>query len=314
MSKYFGDLTGVKRLLARYDDQLLTGLKYSFTVRAFRNVYFRKLVSAFTCEKLPKQWVFVVGCYNSGTKLLTNLLAHHPEIASLPQEGRFFTNAFPDLQTGGWRRMMYARRDLWNMSNRDMYATKKLATSDWSPLWSHPASIFIEKSICHATRIPWLNTAFEEERNPVFIGIVRNGYCVAESVRFMGKPIGNAQNETGLSYSISMAAKQWVAINEKILTDMKSVERSILIKLEDLILDPDKIVTRIYEYIGLPVPSICFDGKWILINDFKDEIRADLNQRRLENLSEADIREINPIIFNMMGKLNYEMIPTKMDK
>ena len=35
----------------------------------------------------PEKWLFVVGCYNSGTTLIADALADHPQIAALPDEG-----------------------------------------------------------------------------------------------------------------------------------------------------------------------------------------------------------------------------------
>ena len=31
----------------------------------------------------PERWLFVVGCYNSGTTLLLNLLAQHPSVSHM---------------------------------------------------------------------------------------------------------------------------------------------------------------------------------------------------------------------------------------
>ena len=40
----------------------------------------------------PRQWVFVVGCYNSGTTLLHDVPANHPDVAHLPREGQYCTD------------------------------------------------------------------------------------------------------------------------------------------------------------------------------------------------------------------------------
>lgn len=43
----------------------------------------------------PKKWVFIVGCYNSGTTLLNQILSCHPDILTLPDEGAFLTRRVP---------------------------------------------------------------------------------------------------------------------------------------------------------------------------------------------------------------------------
>ncbi|MBK9319321.1 MAG: sulfotransferase [Bacteroidetes bacterium] len=43
----------------------------------------------------PEKWVFILGCYNSGTTLLHKLLATHSDIGSMPNEGQFYSSQLP---------------------------------------------------------------------------------------------------------------------------------------------------------------------------------------------------------------------------
>ena len=58
----------------------------------------------------PDRWVFVVGCYNSGTTLLANLLEAHPAINGLAREGVELTDALRRPELAGWPRMCWAGR------------------------------------------------------------------------------------------------------------------------------------------------------------------------------------------------------------
>ncbi len=41
----------------------------------------RRLLAPFGRELAPERWIFVLGCYNSGTSLLAAMLASHPALA-----------------------------------------------------------------------------------------------------------------------------------------------------------------------------------------------------------------------------------------
>ena len=53
----------------------------------------------------PQKWVFIVGCYNSGTTLLADLMGNHPDISALPVEGVRLSDVWPLPETYAWNRM-----------------------------------------------------------------------------------------------------------------------------------------------------------------------------------------------------------------
>ena len=65
----------------------------------------QKLIGYLGKELKPERWIFVVGCYKSGTTLLTKILSQHPLIGSMPNEGVAFTDALPYPEQYGWTRM-----------------------------------------------------------------------------------------------------------------------------------------------------------------------------------------------------------------
>ena len=63
-----------------------------------------------------RQWVFIMGCTNSGTSLLSKLLASHPKIASFPSEGQWLTKVLMDEETLGVSRVWTERLDKFRMT------------------------------------------------------------------------------------------------------------------------------------------------------------------------------------------------------
>src|SRR5688572_13607291 len=58
-----------------------------------------------------KKWVFILGCYNSGTTLLDQILSLHPEISGLKDEGVMLTDCLKRPEDFGWRRMWWKCED-----------------------------------------------------------------------------------------------------------------------------------------------------------------------------------------------------------
>ena len=72
--------------------------------------------SRYTDFANSRQWVFIMGCSNSGTSLLKQLLASHPKIASLPDEGHRLTEALPRANNFGVVRVWTERLDKFRMT------------------------------------------------------------------------------------------------------------------------------------------------------------------------------------------------------
>ena len=290
----------------KHEFNLLGGFIDALALKAFRLRAVRSIARRLSYDRRPERWIFVVGCYNSGTKILTRMIASHPAVSSLPQEGRFFTDAFPDVQAGGWRRMMYARRDLWSMSDHEPSKTAARAVRDWSLLWKGRGDAFVEKSICHTTRMPWLDDAFTENgRRPVFIGIARDGYSSAASVRDIGVPEGAAKVEFPERYSIEIAAKQWACMNETMLDDSNRVENFLLVRMEDLVDDPVKVLDEVFRFAGLDVPSLRFSEEVLEIGRSKIRIQSGRNDARKLNLTKDDRDAMRGVVEPVMKRLNY---------
>lgn len=129
--------------------------------RLFRTPVGQKLSAPFGRSLAPDRWVFVVGCYNSGTELLEQLIASHPEISGLPLEGVALTDALPRPEECGWTRLWYKCPDRIRLEPGEGQAARdERAKRQWSFHVLRDATNIPEKSVANTARIPFLQTAF----------------------------------------------------------------------------------------------------------------------------------------------------------
>lgn len=264
-----------------------------------------RFVSPVMPARQPKRWVFLCGCYNSGTTILREILGAHPEIATLPREGVRLTGAFPDLEAGGWQRMWF--RNAWrsDLSGSDPAALALRAKKDWAPWWRPGAAVFLEKSIVHGSWMPFLERGFGDCR---FIGVVRNGFCVAEGIRRRARPHGAAAAELGRDhYDMRDAGQQWVFANERLARDRHEVGHFMEVRYEDFAVDPVQVLTRLFRFIGVDESAFRLtETGEIEINGRCFAIRND-NPASLARLTEADRAEFLSVAAVLMQELGYDV-------
>jgi len=219
----------------------------------------------------PKQWIFVVGCYNSGTTLLHDVIASHPAVAHLPREGQYCTDQLTIPSEVGMTRIWALQPDTFIPSKNNEPDAEKLKRQ-WCGLMSNPTlPVFLEKSIPNAARITWLNDHFP---NAHFIALIRNGYAVSEGIR---RKAGQ---------SVEIAAKQWKQSNRIMLDQLEQVEHKLLLKYEDITSQPAESMDKIMDFLKLDGSKLVTDKKWT-VHGVKSNIR-NMNQRSIERLSEED--------------------------
>jgi hypothetical protein len=239
----------------------------------------------------PGKWVFIVGCYNSGTTLLHNVLASLPDVAHLPREGQYCTDQLLVPSTVGLARSWALHPELFTLD-----ATAKNAPDtdrlqrQWCSMMSAPdCNIYLEKSIPNAARIPWLNARFP---NACFIGIVRNGYVVAEGIRRKA------------DRPLAQGARQWAVANDIMLQDLKSVERAHVISYEDFTESPEQIMSKLLSFLELPASQNMMQGKEWVIHGVQSSIK-NMNQASLQRLSKEDRQIIESEAGSLLGQLGY---------
>jgi len=286
-------------------DRIVKELLAELFDRAYCYDLFRACARPFFRLNRPEKWVFIVGCYNSGTTLLKELLASHPDIRTLPREGVRFTSELTRPEDIGWTRMWSRCEDYVSLSPEidSQKATRIL--KDWAPWLNGKTKVFLEKSIAHVPRMEWLDMNFE---NAFFIGITRSGYSASEGIRRKARPKGHAARMLGQSaYPIELAGKQWVRSNEILLRSAENVGHFKLISYEQLMKDPLGLLIKLWSFAGLnPARANNIPGG-IRIED-KEFMIKDRNPESIARLSSKDIARLNPEIGNMQLDLGYDVI------
>ena len=136
-------------------------------------------------------WLFILGCNNSGTTLLTQILGSHPLIRSLPKEGQHLTEAMPNSSKLGVGRVFTQRLDCFRWIETDDSTPAKQLRYDWARHFDPPPGILMEKSPPDAVRSRWLQQNFQPCR---FLAIVRSPYAVCEGIRRRRIPLRKRQS------------------------------------------------------------------------------------------------------------------------
>lgn len=299
MRRYMNQKTKLGRFLARNGGNLWGGLKTDVSVTLYKKAWVRRLVRGFYKETKPQKWLFLVGCYNSGTTILRDILEAHPQVSSLPFEGVKLTDAFPNLEEGGWPRMMYRHRDLWDQISEN---AGDRARRDWAPWWRKDASVYLEKSIDHSTRIRWLDKNFT---NAYFLSITRNGLSVIEGISRRAKPYGSARYELKSdTYPYDMIADQWVEFENKISEDIKYVENGLRVTYEDLVDNPVKTLSNIFYFLGLSDVHVSKNGVKTIVNGRVYEL-INQNNKAISRLDAVTKKQIRDRIGSDLERLGY---------
>lgn len=256
-----------------------------------------------TPAKIPKTWVFMGGCYNSGTTILREIIGAHPEVAALPREGVELTSVFPDIESGGWQRMWCRNVELTDVSKKSPREVALRAQKDWAIWWKRGATVYLEKSIAHGVWMPFLEAGFDNTR---FIGVIRNGYCASEGIRRRAKPTGDALDVLDRShYTITDTAEQWVASNKKLLESKTELGAYFEVRYEDLVSDPVSVIGDVFDFIGLEQQEITLEsGGVVIVGGRRFQIRDD-NPSSMSRLSDKDKTDFDCVAGEMMQKLGY---------
>lgn len=241
-------------------------------------------------------WLFLLGLNNSGTSILSTILAAHPSIRSLPNEGQLLTPAFPKAPSYGVGRNWTARPDVFRWTEESDPAPALRARYDWARLYEPGPGILLEKSPPNSVRARWLQQNFRPSR---FVALTRHPYAVCEGIR----------RRTGLS--IEKAAEHWAQGNQILLDDSGYLERCLMLTYEALAERPEEELERVERFLELgtpidrsvlraPIPMHNIGGRPQLIQN--------LNEKSLERLSPEDLDTIDRIAGTVMERLGYERL------
>ena len=251
----------------------------------------------------PRRWIFVIGCYNSGTTLLTRMLARHPEIAALPSEGVRLTDGLPRPEDFGWNRMWCRCLDEVRLAAGAGAAQRaRRVKRHWSLLYPRSAENLLEKSVANTARIPFLNRFFQPA---YFVYIVRNGYAVAEGIRRKAVPGKWGNRDFGDRYPIELCAEQWRISDDFAEADRSHTERFLRISYEELTAAPEEVAGKVTDFLELePLPAGALRSRW-RIHGVEAEIR-NMNRDSMSRLSTDDIAAIDRVAGAALARNGYE--------
>jgi hypothetical protein len=241
-------------------------------------------------------WLFVLGLNNSGTSIVTRVLAHHPRVRRLPEEGQALTTVFPRGNQYGVARVWTQRLDVYRLTEDDDPAPARRAMYDWLYYYQPRPGILLEKSPPNTIRGRWLQHNFRPSR---FIAVTRHPYAVCEGIR----------RRTGLP--IEQAARHWLVGNELLLADIDQLERALTIRYEDFCERPREQLERMQSFLELQQPldyELLQQPLRVHNIDGTAQPLANMNAKSIERLSQEDIAEIDRVTAPLRERLGYESV------
>jgi hypothetical protein len=233
-------------------------------------LYYRKLLKR---VPQPDKWVFIVGCYNSGTTLLHDVISKHPLVGSMEFEGQYMTDQLL-IKHNGMERLWAIHPEVFYLDDKSPKTPDaKKIKQHWGVHLNFPKRpVLVEKSPTNAARMLWLQKEFP---NAHFIAIVRNGYAVAEGIRRKVK------------HDIALCAKQWAVSNEIMLRDFEKLNHKLLVKYEDFTAAPLEQTKRITDFLNIsPLSEQVLNAEFKIRGD-QSAIR-NMNERSFAALSDDD--------------------------
>ena len=247
----------------------------------------------------PDKWLFVVGCYNSGTTLLAEVLGRHRSIACLPDEGQYLTDQLLVDYTIGLPRMWVEREDLFRMDEESTGPDVKRIRKEWASRLDKRAPVVIEKTPANMARTRWLQSNF---RNAHFVCVIRNPYAVAAGIRKKAKP-----QHLRHGWPIELCARQWARSNEVLESDTRNLDRFMWLRYEEFAVDMPGSLRRVCEFIGVePDERLDTNASW-RIHERNETVR-DLNSESLRGLSRSDVATINESIGPWITHFGYDLM------
>lgn len=277
----------------------MAGTRFRHVLRENVGNILREVKIAVTPVPTPKKWVFLVGCYNSGTTLLAQLLGNHPEISALPTEGHFITDQFVKDYEVGLPRMWAGREELFRLTEESTGPDPIRVKKEWGMRLDRRKPVLLEKSPPNTIRVRWLQRHFAPA---YFVAIVRNGYAVAEGITRKADP-----RHLRDSWPIGQSAWQWRRSNEVLEDDAPQLQHLLWTRYEDLTRDPVAELNRITDFIGVQ-RFVNFNPKASFSVHERSEPLKDLNDVSIAKLSPSDIHQVNEVAGDMLKRYGYPLL------
>jgi hypothetical protein len=238
----------------------------------------------------PGKWLFIVGCYNSGTTLLHTMLSRHTAIGSMPNEGQFYTDQLPRGAEFGIPRLWALKPELFHWTESYHNADVDRLIKQWSWFMNDSSRpVLMDKTIANAARTRWLQANFPGSH---FVLMFRDPLAVCEGIR----------RKEG--HSLEDAIGQWCVSNRILLEDSTHLQHAIRVRYEDLVENPVEIVNRITDMLGLDTLNAKVFSSQFHIHEQTGLIR-NMNAESHTRLTESEMMQIRSRCTDLMYELGY---------
>ena len=284
-------------------------------------------------RKVAPRIAFLVGCARSGTSILGEAIAEHPQVTYLFEVSSIWNDLVPERPdhrlsradaTADVARAMYPAL----ASAREEVERAARAASPPEPQAGRQSAggkLLLEKNPKHVIRIPFLDALFPGAK---FLHIVRDARDTAASLMFRnrGDRWGHLEipgwRDLLARYPAEnhiRCAHQWRVSVSTARSDAEDLapERYREVRYEDLLGDPHETMRQVLEFLELP-PHPAVEAFLSKIQDAtagsyhaKRQVRHYVEDhsrrvgRYIENLTPLQVKEIEEICGDLMRELGY---------
>ncbi len=204
----------------------------------------------------PRRLVFVGGLHRSGTTPLARALAEHPSISGLSDtgvkedEGQHLQQVYTKAKDfGGPGRFAFDKRaHLTETSPLVSAENAEALWASWQPYWDMSRPLLVEKSPPNLVMGRFLQSLFP---GSAFVVVIRHPVVVALSTwKWRRLASRRFQNHT----SIHRMVEHWLAAHRTFAQDLEHLERTHIVRYEDLVADPATELEPIGRLLRLQSP------------------------------------------------------------
>jgi len=238
--------TKIERLKARHGHRWIAGALSELLAKLMRRSSIRRFMAMFFPEAKPEKFVFMTGCYNSGTTVVKDAICLHPAIDSPPIEGSAITTDLLDFDKGLFPRAMIHNAGALANGAEYRINSRRYRREIWP--WWKGGVVFLDKSISNTPMMKNISAAFP---GCYFINIIRDRQGTVDGIIKKSTPSMSVSDLIGESYSRSLLENQWAAMYEMVVDCDCAPGRFLNITFADFLAEPKEQVVKAWRFLGL---------------------------------------------------------------